>query len=467
MSQAEELHHRSVAYRVLRFRFMLTQAPFDKRRVRISGGNSMAVCRKTISIAALMTVALSSSALAGGFQRGTADTDILFEQGTVNMRAGVTYVSPQRGFDSVNGVSGNFDDYTGDYVIPSYALAFGNETLACAGTATESFAAEADYTDLPGGALPAQVSSTQSTSNVDRLNFATATSTSRTARLAFDSTELGLTCRASYTSEMGRFSLLGGVFFEDFHFEGTSFGQRLPFVAPGVPVASTRVDVDIDGDYQTGYRIGAAYEIPEYALRVQALYRSEVVHDDVQGSGTVTLLNSFIPGLPTGTVLPVSSSLSEAVSPQYLEIKAQTGVAPGWLVLASFRWTDWSTNNASVNTISSPLIGTSSSYVPYHWQDGYTASLGVGHAFNDQISGALSVGYDRGVSTGADTTYTDLYTLAGGLSFKANEWSDLRVGGLVGYWTDGEQSISSGSYYNATVGDDVVYAINASLKLTF
>ncbi|MBO0662784.1 outer membrane protein transport protein [Jiella sp. MQZ9-1] len=428
----------------------------------------MGLARKRISIAALVVALSGSSALAGGFQRGTADTDILFEPGTVNSRASITYIDPQRGFTSLNGVDGDYSTYTGDYGIPSYAVAVGNDMIGCAGTATEPFAANADYSGLPGGALPAQVSSTQSMSTADRTNFAAASSIARVQKLSFKSSEFGLTCRLSYTSGSSRYSLLGGAFVEDFHFEGTSLGST--YLAPGVPftVATSRIDVESDGAYKPGFRIGAAYEIPEYALRIQAMYRSEVKHDDISGDGTVTILSSLVPTLPAGTVIPVNSFLSEAISPQSVEIKAQTGIAPGWLVLGSFRWTDWSTNQVSVSSISNAAAGiSSSSYAPYHWRDGYTAQIGVGHAFTDQISAALGVGYDRGVSTGSETTYTDLYTLVGGLSYKPAKAVDIRFGGVVGYWTDGSQSISKGSYYNATVGNDMVYGLNASLKISF
>lgn len=82
------------------------------------------------------------------------------------------------------------------------------------------------------------------------------------------------------------------------------------------------------------------------------------------------------------------------------------------------------------------------------------------------LSGSIALGYDRGVSTGADTTYTDLYTVSGGISLRQN-FAELRLGGLVGYWTDGEQRISDGAYFDATVGDDWVYGASASLKFTF
>jgi long-chain fatty acid transport protein len=423
------------------------------------------------SALALMAV---SSAQAGGFQRGSADTDILFEKGQFSSRFGLTYVDPQRGFTSINGQSGDFGGYTGDYQIPSVAIAFGGDDFSCAGTYVETFAADADYTGSPGGALPQQASSFAGTGGViadsNRTNLAGAASVSRTASLSFKSNEFGATCRASYTNDIGRFSVIGGLLAEDFHFEGRSFGTTFS-VVPGlgrVAVATTQIDVDSDGEYKAGYRIGAAFEKPEIALRVQAIYRSEIQHDDIAGSGAVRVLTSLVPTLPAGAVVGVASTLNEAISPQSLTINAQTGIAADTLLLASFRWTDWSTNKSVISSISNPAAGiSSSSYSPYNWDDGYTASLGIGRAFTDKISGVVSLGYDSGVSTGSETTYTDLYTVSAGVSLKPESWAEIRFGGLVGFWADGSQSISDGAYFNGEVGDDMVYAASGSLKLSF
>ena len=438
----------------------------------MDGGMSMRISKLFVAGSALALVLASSAAMAGGFQRGTADTDILYEKGTFSSRFGLSYVNPNRGFSSIEGVESDSGDYTGIYQIPSGAIAFGNEDAACAGTFTEAFAADADYTDTPDGALPAQASAVPGLGgNIDddqRTNFGAASSVSRTRSISFNSNEFGLTCRASYTVDYGRFSLLGGIFAEDFQFDGSSLGTT--FAGPGIPfaVATTQIDVHSEGGYEAGYRIGAAFEKPEIALRVQVLYRSEVEHDDIKGDGTVTFLSSLVPGLPAGAVVPVDSYLSDATSPQSLTINAQTGIAEGTLLLASFRWTDWSSNKSVVSSIRNSAVGIdSSSYSPYNWDDGYTASIGIGRAFTDEISGIVSIGYDSGVSTGSETTYTDLYTLSGGVSLKPNKWSEIRFGGLIGYWSDGDQKVSDDAYFNAHVDDTIVYAGNASLKLSF
>ena len=452
-----------------------------------------------------LVVMMATSAHAGGFQRGTADTDILFEKGTFSQRFGLTYVNPNRGFSSINGVDGDYGNYTGIYTIPSAAIAFGNDDFGCAGTYTIPFAAEADYDGATGGALPLQVSSTTSTSNTDRLRFAGASSTSRTVGTEFSTSEFGATCRVSYSTGKSRFSFLGGLFVEDFEFNGQSIGARnlnplfqaaAPALVAGLRGAQltlpTNIDVDSEGDYKVGYRIGFAYEIPEIALRAQVMYRSEVEHDAIQGTGTVTvsdsayltLANGQVASIPTafgptvagalsraglgvGTVLPVTSYLSNSTSPQSLSINLQTGIAEGTLLFGSFRWTDWSANKSVVSTIKLADGSISSSYAPYNWDDGYTASIGIGKAFNEQISGALSFGFDSGVSTGSETTYTDLYTVSAGISLKPEKWAEIRFGGLIGYWTSGDQNVSDGAYFDATVDGNFLYAGNASLKLTF
>ncbi|KQT60535.1 MULTISPECIES: hypothetical protein [unclassified Aureimonas] len=465
---------------------------------------------------AFVAMVLTSPAFAGGFQRSIADTDILFEKGTFASRLGATYVKPNRGFETINGVSGDFGDYTGKYGLPSAAFYVGSDVFGCAANYVESFAAEGDYDFSPGGALPRQVSATTDGRPVadaarTRLTDATSQNYSRTLGTDFDSEEFSGTCRASYSTETMRFSLIGGVFAEDIDFNGQSYGERslnnaflanpatrpiiggVNLISPGGRlVLPSRVDVDTEGDYELGFRIGAAVEMPEIALRVQALYRSEVDHTDITGGGTVTITGPAyiltpdqrqialsgtlaggtagvlaLQGLTPGTVIPITSTLNDSTSPQYLQLNAQTGIAPGTLLLGSFRWTDWSTNKSVISTISSAATGTSSSYSPYNWRDGYTASLGLGRAFNDQVSGAITLGYDRGVSTGSDTTYTDLYTISAGVSYKPASWSEIRLGGLVGFWSDGEQKISEGAFFDAAVGNDRIYGATASVKFTF
>src|SRR5690606_35843393 len=77
------------------------------------------------------------------------------------------------------------------------------------------------------------------------------------------------------------------------------------------------------------WRLGAAYEIPEIALRTSVVYQSKVKYEL---SGTVS---GVFPG-------PAAQVMGEVSTPQSVDIKFQTGIAPGWLALAGIKWTDWS-----------------------------------------------------------------------------------------------------------------------------
>src|SRR5688500_12896571 len=92
----------------------------------------------TALLAGCATLAAMGQAGAGGFSRGTADTDLIFEESNFNMRASVTVVMPQRGYETLTappagplagltpGQSYASTDgkYTQTYAIPSMAVKF-------------------------------------------------------------------------------------------------------------------------------------------------------------------------------------------------------------------------------------------------------------------------------------------------------------------------------------------------------
>ena len=99
------------------------------------------------------TAATLGSAYAGGYSRGTADTDLIFEEGNFNMRSGVTVVMPKRGYATISMSPGSClpthstdGDYCQTYAIPSAAIKFNlTDDLRCAGTYTQSFGADSEF----------------------------------------------------------------------------------------------------------------------------------------------------------------------------------------------------------------------------------------------------------------------------------------------------------------------------------
>ncbi len=384
--------------------------------------------KKTAILCLLGVSAIATSAHAGGWNRGEADTDILYEDGDYVMRGGAVYVSPKRSFATINGLDATDDRYSQDYWIPSLAAKFkASDNFACAFTYTQPFGADAEY------GVQAQTASLRGGG-------------SGSPSKEFITNEYGATCDISMQAGKGRVHLLGGVFLQDFEYTATS-NLAIP---PGTAIGTLNLK-----DHEAfGYRLGLGYDIPEYALRAQLMYRSAVEHDADDGSFDWSAL-----GLGT------TDAVGSGTLPQSVKLSLQSGVAPGWMVYGSVKWTDWSVMQSLKYSIDRPGGGVSDLEDVYNWKDGWTINAGVAHAFNEKIAGTVNVTWDSGVDTGADI-YTDTWTFGAGVSIKAGP-GELRVGGAVSYLTEGSQSVADDAVYDATADGDWAYALSANYRITF
>ncbi|MEJ8307723.1 OmpP1/FadL family transporter [Agrobacterium larrymoorei] len=362
-------------------------------------------------------------AQAGGFTRGDADTEILYEDGTVAARGGVIYVIPKRSFETINGANATDDEYSKNYAVPSFsAKARISENLSCAFTYTQPFGAKSDYGPQ-----------------------ARATSANAVRNSKFDTNEYGGTCAVNFDVGPGQLYFLGGGFVESFDYtEEKNFGT-----------------LHLEDSAAGGYRIGTAYEIKEYALRAELMYRSQVDHE---ASGTFRRN----PAGPFAALPAELASTGYGSLPQSVELNLQSGIAPGWLVFGSVKWTDWSvlqTLNYQIPGLAVVNPAIVNQRKNFFWQDGWTITGGVGHSFNDNVSGAVTLTWDKGVGSGADI-FTDTWTLGAGAQIKGGP-GVLRVGAGLSYLTSGSQSTSKGADFNATAGGDWAYAVSASYKIAF
>lgn len=369
------------------------------------------------------------SVQAGGFARGDADTEILYEDGNVAARGGVIYVIPKRSFATINGATATDDDFSKNYAIPSFsAKARISENLSCAFTYTQPFGAKSEY------GSQAQIADLTADQLAGRPRNAV-------ERSKFYTNEYGGTCAVNFDVGPGQLYFLGGGFVESFNYKETK----------------TLGTLELEDSSAGGYRIGAAYEIKEYALRAELMYRSQVDHE-VSGA--------FRPIAALGLGASVSSTGSGSL-PQSLELNLQSGVAPGWLVFGSVKWTDWSvlqTLNYSIPALA--LLGLNPDQQKnFFWQDGWTITGGVGHSFNENVSGAVTLTWDKGVGTGADIM-SDVWTLGVGTQIKGGP-GVLRLGAGLSYLTAGSQSTSKGADFDATANGDWAYAVSASYKIAF
>lgn len=124
-----------------------------------------------------------------------------------------------------------------------------------------------------------------------------------------------------------------------------------------------------------GYVLGAAYEIPDIALRVAITYNSAIEHK----FDTVEMLGPVVIGVEPTVVK----------TPQSVNLDFQTGVAADTLVFGQVRWVKWSEFRIDPPTFTR-LTGSGLVNV----DDTVTYTLGVGRKFSDTWSGSASLTYE-------------------------------------------------------------------------
>lgn len=379
---------------------------------------------KFSALAAIFTAAATGSAMAGGFSRGEANTDILFDDGTVIGQGSLVFVSPHQSYTTINGKAGTDARFTDDFWIPELAVkARVSDNFGCALTYTQPFGAAVSYGKQAQTAEAA---------------FNAATGGSASSSKSFYSNEYGATCDLKFDAGPGRFHILGGGFIQDFHYTAVSNLGTL----------------HLDDDQGLGFRVGVAYDIPQYAMRAELMYRSEVKHDP-NGTFAPTARGALVFG--TSSIIP---SYGSGTLPQSLKLSLQSGIAPDWLAYGSVEWTDW-----SVLQTLNYNIGPHAEKDNYFWKDGWTVQGGIGHKFNEDISGTVNVTWDKGVGTGADIQ-TDTWTLGVGTEIKAGPGA-FQIGGGVSYITAGSQTAALSKSFNATADGSWAYAVAASYKIKF
>ncbi|WP_417582406.1 OmpP1/FadL family transporter [Pelagibacterium sp.] len=365
--------------------------------------------RKRVHILALGGLLAASSAQAGGLEANGYNWDMIFDPATYAAKATITHVDIDQPIANQLAAPGATVSNTSNRVHYNAAIR-GDliENASCLVSAQNPFG-----------------------SGTER-NFAYAAGTRQAVSEKINSTDLGLTCAYGVDVGGGVVSVIGGL-----SAQSLTYDAVLPVAAPNVtaPIA-------IDGQAM-GWRVGVAYEMEEIALRVAAIYNAPI--------------NYNLSGTAFGA--PATASVT---TPQSIELKAQSGIAPGWLVLGSIKWVDWSVIDTL--TVNNPVrtVGTTLNY-----RDGWTVTGGVGHALTADLTVLGTLTWDRGTSSVnaagvlENGHQTDRWGVTLGAAYDLAE--NVEFSGGVSYST-----IAAGSnLQNETWDRGSVLAISASLKASF
>ncbi len=308
--------------------------------------------------AAASAALLASTALAqaGGIERNAFTTAILFEQGTY-VELGYSFVSPDvSGVQQANASATSLAGTPSGGVAPSYGFA----TLSFATAINDRLTASLVY-DAPVGADVAYAPGPY----VFAGSVAELRSQQITAALRYELTD--------------NISVYGGL--------------RAARVSGDAYVATTSFSYlldDAQSDTGYGYMLGAAYEIPDIALRVALTYFSEI---DVDFNSREIVAG---PGVPQATLEGLAGPSQFGISlPDSILLEAQSGVAEGTLVFGSVRWVDWSEFTITPNLYPSGVPGVPGDLAFYRG-DTITYTLGGARVLNENWTVLGSLLFEEG-----------------------------------------------------------------------
>jgi len=321
---------------------------------------------KKLLLTSALIASMSSTALAGGLDRATFSPSILFEEGTY-METSFGKTEP-----SVKPDANPLFTPTGSEIAPGFSTyQFGIKT-----DISDKFAIAVKFNSNPYGVL------------IDYANVGVGGAADLTS-LQADLRSVGMSFLGKYKVNE-RFSVFGGLNY-------TSFSGNANLSVPVGLRCSTdatfaAANAVLCGNLATGSAatsissapafspvIGAAYEIPDIALRVAATF-------ELGGTAkpTVSSINPFL-GL-TGT--------GEIKTPDVFLLEFQSGIAANTLLFGNIRHQLWS--KAQVN-----MGSAFGNYQPSSFDDSTSYSLGIGRRFNENLAASLSVTFTPGDATGA------------------------------------------------------------------
>ncbi len=217
---------------------------------------------------------------------------------------------------------------------------------------------------------------------------------------------------------------------------GLAGNAQAAALAAGAPMGTLAYTADGETDGQLGIILGAAYEIPDIALRVGLTYESSVTH-----SFRTTEAIAAVPSISgVGT--------TNVEMPQSVTLDFQSGVAKDTLVFGSIKWSEWSkweVRPPGYNALTGSDITSFDNNV-------ITYSLGVGRKINDNLSLFARIGYEKA---------------NGGVISRLSPTDGLHSIGVGGSWTKDNFKITGGVEYvklgDATDGSETQFTNNEAV----
>lgn len=224
-------------------------------------------------------------------------------------------------------------------------------------------------------------------------------------------------------------------------------GVQLRGAAYGGINAFGGYNADIPEDSAAGWLAGAAYQIPEIALKASVTYRSEIKHK-------VNIDESSAGVGPIAAILNNATGSTDITTPQSVNLDLQTGIMANTVAFANVRWVNWKdfairpyAFGVAANAATAAVGGKGFDLVAYT-DDQWSVNAGVGRKLNEQWAGNVSVGWD----SGAGNPITTLGPTEGywnlGVGVQFSPAANYFISGGVKYFWLGDAKAQSGAQFN-------------------
>lgn len=261
-------------------------------------------------------------------------------------------------------------------------------------------------------------------------------------------------------------------------------------------------DANIKEDSAVGWLAGAAFQIPEIALKASVTYRSEIDHEFVanENLSLATPLAAALPGLagqlPSLGLTPQQiAGIGQAVTkfsaanaaegktkittPQSVNLDFQTGIMANTVAFANLRWVNWKDFSITPYKFGKaaeavgPLVNRPNGFSLVEYEDDQiSATVGVGRKLNDQWAGNVSVGWDSGAGNPVSTLGPTEGYWNVGLGVQYSPAPNYFIAGGVKYFMLGDAKAQTGaqaggSDYVAEFEDNDAWAYGLKIGYRF
>lgn len=223
-----------------------------------------------------------------------------------------------------------------------------------------------------------------------------------------------------------------------------------------------------------GWLAGAAFQIPDIALKASITYRSEIDHK-VNINESVQLLDQLeqrlptlagnpsvgpglVPLLPTINGLIAANNLqsekTKITTPQSVNLDFQTGIMANTVAFANIRWVDWSSFSirpykfGKISEVAGqlPTIGRPNGFnLVEYADDQISATVGIGRKLNEKWAGNVSVGWDSGAGNPVSTLGPTEGFWNVGLGVQYSPTPETFIAGGVKYFMLGDAEAQTGA----------------------